>query len=107
MPSSCHLSNFLDLKGKEVMLIPNKSKETMTQFSVFAVPYNKNYAIEHSALPETIQMDYSEYGGSGKRYFECNTIENRADGRIQIKSSAKKNQTTIMTPDSLCWYMGY
>lgn len=35
------------------------------------------------------------------------TIENRADGRIQVKGSAKKNQTTIMTPDSLCRYMGY
>ena len=45
VPSSCHLSNFLDLKGKEVMLIPNKSKETRTKFSVYAVPYKKNYIV--------------------------------------------------------------
>lgn len=45
VPSSCHLSNFLDLEGKEVMLVPNKSKETRTKYSVFAVPYKRNYIV--------------------------------------------------------------
>ncbi len=35
------------------------------------------------------------------------TLENRADGRLQIKSSAKPNTTTIMTVDSFCNYMGF
>ncbi len=35
------------------------------------------------------------------------TIQNRADGRIQIKSSAAPNTMTIRTVDSFCNYMGF
>ncbi len=50
VPSSCHLSNFLDLTGKEVILIPNKSKEGRTKYSVFAVPYKKNYIVLNTSM---------------------------------------------------------
>lgn len=41
VPSSCHLSNFLDLQGKRVLLLPNRSKNTRTKYSLFAVPLQK------------------------------------------------------------------
>lgn len=45
VPSSCHLSNFLDLKGKTVILIPTKTIDARTKYSIFAIPYKRNYII--------------------------------------------------------------
>lgn len=50
VPSSCHLSNFLDLQGKRVLLLPNKSQNTRTQYSLFAVPYKRSYIILNSSM---------------------------------------------------------
>ncbi len=50
VPSSCHLSNFLDLKGREVILLPNKSRETRTKLSLFAVPYKRNYIVLNTSM---------------------------------------------------------
>ena len=37
IPSSCHLSNFLQLEGKEVLLMPTVAKNSRTSFAVVAV----------------------------------------------------------------------
>ena len=50
VPSSCHLSNFLDLKGKKVLLSPNRTKETRTKYALFAVPYKKNYIVLNTSM---------------------------------------------------------
>ena len=50
VPSSCHLSNFLYLHGKRVLLLPNKSKNTRTEYSLFAVPYKKSYVILNTSM---------------------------------------------------------
>ena len=50
VPSSCHLSNFLDLHGKRVLLIPNKSKNTRTEYSLFAVHYKRSYIILNTSM---------------------------------------------------------
>lgn len=50
VPSSCHLSNFLDLQGKKVLLLPNISKNTRTEYSLFAVPYKKSYVILNTSM---------------------------------------------------------
>ena len=50
VPSSCHLSNFLDLQGRRVLLLPNKSKNTRTEYSLFAVPYKRNYIILNTSM---------------------------------------------------------
>lgn len=65
--------------------------------------FSEEYTRKGNAASETIGEAFTITKSDGTIV----TIENRADGRIQIKSSAKKNQTTIMTPDSLCRYMGY
>ena len=50
VPSSCHLSNFLQLKGKRVVLIPTQGKNTRTKYALYAAPYRKNYIILNTSL---------------------------------------------------------
>lgn len=50
VPSSCHLSNFLDLQGKKVILVPTQSKRTRTKFALFAVPYKKSYILLNTTM---------------------------------------------------------
>lgn len=37
IPSSCRLSNFIDLTGKDVLLMPNASSNTRTKYAVYAL----------------------------------------------------------------------
>ena len=50
VPSSCHLSNFLKLEGKKVLLVPNSTKNTRTQYALFAVPYKRNYIMLNTSI---------------------------------------------------------
>ena len=50
VPSSCHLSNFLQLEGKKVLLVPTKSKYTRTSYALFAVPYKRNYILLNTSM---------------------------------------------------------
>lgn len=64
VPSSCHLSNFLNLQEKEVLLIPNNSKTARTVFAVFAVPFKRNYLILNTSYANrAVEASFS------KRYF--------------------------------------
>ena len=50
VPSSCHLSNFLDLKGKTVLLIPTQTPKSRTSYALFAVPFKRNYLILNTSM---------------------------------------------------------
>ena len=50
VPSSCHLSNFLQLKGKRVVLIPTQGKNPRTKYALYAAPYRRNYIILNTSL---------------------------------------------------------
>ncbi len=50
VPSSCHLSNFLSLQGKRVLLIPTATPNARTSYALFAVPYKRNYIILNSSI---------------------------------------------------------
>ena len=50
VPSSCHLSNFLSLENKKVILIPTNSKNTRTQYSLLALPYKRSFILLNSSL---------------------------------------------------------
>lgn len=50
VPSSCHLSNFLSLEGKQVLLVPTQANNARTKFSLFAVPYKNSYILLNSSL---------------------------------------------------------
>lgn len=50
VPSSCHLSNFLQLKGKRVVLIPTQGKNPRTKYALYAAPYRRNYINLNTSL---------------------------------------------------------
>ena len=45
IPSSSRLSNFVDLSNRVVMLRPIKKKDAKTQYSVYAVKYNRSFVL--------------------------------------------------------------
>ena len=53
VPSSCHLSNFLQLKGKKVILVPTQGKYPRTRYALYAMPYKRNYIVLNISLSNT------------------------------------------------------
>ena len=50
VPSSCHLSNFLQLKGKKVILVPTQGKHSRTRYALYAMPYKRNFIVLNTSL---------------------------------------------------------
>ncbi|GHU80793.1 hypothetical protein FACS1894191_6820 [Clostridia bacterium] len=50
VPSSCHLSNFLELEGKPVLLRKNSTPKSRTQYALVAMPYKQSYLLLNSSL---------------------------------------------------------
>lgn len=50
VPSSCHLSNFLQLDGKKVLLVPTQASNSRTPYALFAVPYKRNYIVLNTSM---------------------------------------------------------
>lgn len=108
VPSSCHLSNFLDLKEKEVLLIPNKAKDTRTRFSLFAVPYKKNYIVlntsmANSAIERCIRTRRFSFLGERKtvereyKYYDykCDFYIKDSNTIIEVKSIISTQNTAL------------
>lgn len=80
IPSSCRLSNFLDLTNKLVLLKPTTSKNTRTKYSVYAVKAKGQYILLNLSQPNKIIRDhlhrrYFSYLGSRKTIKTEITIE--------------------------------
>ena len=80
VPSSCHLSNFLQLEGKNVILIPTQTPNSRTPYALFAVPYKRNYIIlntsmANKAIEHSIQGKRFAYLGSRKDILKEHTVE--------------------------------
>jgi hypothetical protein len=43
IPSSCRLSNFIDMTGRTVLLRPIETPNTRTAYAVYAVKYRKGF----------------------------------------------------------------
>lgn len=50
VPSSCHLGNFLALKGKKVLLAPTSTPNARTSYSLYAVPYKRSYIVLNTSM---------------------------------------------------------
>lgn len=50
VPSSCHLDNFLTLKGKKVLLVPTSTPNARTSYSLYAVPYKRSYIVLNTSM---------------------------------------------------------
>ena len=50
VPSSCHLSNFLKLEGKQVLLVPTQAADARTKYALFAVRYRNSYILLNTSM---------------------------------------------------------
>lgn len=71
IPSSCRLSNFLHLDGRQVLLSPIKSKKARTEYSVFAVKIRRgfipiNLSIANRTIEEQINRRIFSFLGKRK-----------------------------------------
>lgn len=108
VPSSCHLSNFLQLEGKNVLLIPTQTPKARTRFALFAVPYKKNYILLNTSMANRViesnicNRRFS-FLGERKSAIKEHTIENyktdlylpKTKTIIEIKSVISLNDTAI------------
>ena len=57
VPSSCHLSNFLELEGCEVLLVPTQSPKAKMEYALFAVRYKRSYILLNSSIANRVIED--------------------------------------------------
>lgn len=79
VPSSCHLSNFLVLRGKRVLLLPTQSPNTRTAYALFAVQYKRNYIVVNTgmankAIEDCIHSRHFAFLGVRKEVVKEHTI---------------------------------
>lgn len=70
IPSSCRLSNFIDLSGRTVLLKQNLSSSTRTAYAVYAVKYGKQYILLNLAQANRViesQLSRRYFSFLGKR----------------------------------------
>lgn len=99
VPSSCHLSNFLTLQRKKVLLVPTASPKSRTKYALFAVPYKRNYLVLNTsmanrAVESSIQRRLFAYLGKRKNVskersisgYKCDLYIEDTDTIVEIKS---------------------
>ncbi len=101
VPSSCHLSNFLQLEGKKVLLIPTQAPNSRTQYALFAVPFKRNYIILNTsmanrAIENSIQGKRFSSLGSRKDILKEHTVEGyKADLYIPLTKTIVEVKSII------------
>jgi len=68
--SSCRLENFIDLHGKQVLLLPIESPNARTKYSLFAVPYKRNHILLNIGMVNRIierEINKKCFSSLGKR----------------------------------------
>lgn len=73
IPSSCRLSNFIDMTGRTVLLRPIETPNTRTAYAVYAVKYRKgfillNLAQTNRVIEAQIRRRYFSFLGVRKRF---------------------------------------
>lgn len=72
IPSSCRLSNFIDMTGRTVLLRPIETPNTRTAYAVYAVKYRKgfillNLAQTNRVIEAQIRRRYFSFLGVRKK----------------------------------------
>lgn len=108
VPSSCHLSNFLSLKGKMVLLVPIQSLKSRTKFALFAVKYKRSFILLNTSLANRA-VEYSlgtrRFSFLGKRKevlkehtahgYKADLYIADSDTIIEVKSVISQNACAI------------
>lgn len=104
IPSSCHLSNFLQLEGKEVLLLPTAAKKSKTAFAVVAVKFKRSYITLNTSYANrmveyAIQGRKLSYLGKRKKWsreknvgeYKCDLYIEDTKTIVEIKSIISAN----------------
>lgn len=80
VPSSCRLSNFLELSGKQVLLTPIHSQNARTKYAVYAVKIGKRYiplrlAVANEVIESNLHRRYFSFLGKRKKAFREILVE--------------------------------
>ena len=80
IPSSCRLSNFIDLVNKKVMLRPIKKKDARTKYSVYAVKYRQCYVLldlssSNKIIAESLDRRIFAFLGSRKKVLREKVVD--------------------------------
>ena len=99
IPSSSRLSNFIDLSNRVVMLRPIKKKDAKTQYSVYAVKYNRSFVLldlssANTVIEKQLPRRLFNFLGSRARVkretviddYKCDLYLEDSDTIIEIKS---------------------
>jgi len=103
VPSSCHLSNFLNLRGCQVLLKRVESNNARTEFAVFAIPYKRNYIIlntseaNHVFEREINSRRFSYLGDRKKLYRERVVSGYKSDFFIEDSNTIVEIKSVIST----------
>lgn len=106
VPSSCHLSNFLQLEGKKVLLVPTQTPNSRTPYALFAVPHKRNYivlntALANRAVENSIQSRRFAYLGKRKDGIKEHTIDSyKADLYLPKTKTIVEVKSIISVSDS-------
>lgn len=99
VPSSCRLSNFLDMTDRSVILTPVTNPKARTRFALYAVKYGRNYvpinlANSNRAVEQQIYRRYFSFLGKRKNViremkigdYKCDLFINDTNTIVEIKS---------------------
>lgn len=106
VPSSCHLSNFVRLEGKKVLLVSTKTAGSRTPFALFAVPYKRNYIILNTsmanrAIENSIHRRWFSFLGRRKDIIKEHTVDGyKADLFLPASNTIVEIKSIISVKDS-------
>lgn len=96
IPSSSRLENYVDLDNKEVLLIPNETKNSRTLYSVLALKHNRRNILLNTSIANKAMFHYLGY--NGKKLFSKNYIISREKyvGNYKSDLVIEHNSTTTI-----------
>lgn len=108
IPSSCKLSNFIDINNRIVMLLP-VSKKARTKYSIYAVKYRKSFIVLNLSMANDIiaeQLHRRMFNFLGKRNgikkektidgYKSDLYIEETDTIIEVKSLLSFDQKAIV-----------
>lgn len=108
IPSSSRLENFIDLQGKEVLLVPTESKTARTKYAVYAIKKKQNYIILNTSVPNRIinkEIHNRRFSFLGKRNnvsrekrineYKCDLFIEDTQTIVEIKSIITENSSAV------------
>ena len=94
IPSSCRLSNFLDLSNRIVLLKPVITKNARTKYSIYAVKYGKNYILLNLSQSNRVIEEQI-----GRRYFAF--LDKRKSVSREVTVSGYKSDLFIRDTNTI------